>query len=184
MDIITLNKNLERFRRQRRRQRQGEKNETCKIITAVERELARTPDYHNYRFYRANRCDSEEKKSTFRKASRQILKKGERLLKKILQKDPTNTDIFSEVNKLDMQVRWSLNKRQRRRQRQGEKNETCKIITAVERELARTPDYHNYRFYRANRCDSEEKVCIQESFKTNFKERREIAKENTTKGPD
>ena len=110
MDIITLNINMERFRRQRRRQRQGEKNETCKIITAVERELAHTPDYHNYRFYRVNRCYSEEKKSIFRKASRQILKKGERLLKKILRKDPTNTDIFSEVNKLDMQVRWSLSK--------------------------------------------------------------------------
>ena len=101
---------MENYRRQRRRRRRNEKNDVKKILTAIRRDLARAPNYRQLRFYRAKRCDNEGTKAIFRKATRQILKKGERLIKKILKKDPATNDIFLEVNKIDVQIRWSLNK--------------------------------------------------------------------------
>ena len=101
---------MEGFRRHSQRRRQGEKNNVCHILSRIECELTHTTDYHNYKFYRVDRAYSDEKRTIFRKVTRQVLKRAERLLDKILEMDPVTVNILMEANKLDMQVRWSINK--------------------------------------------------------------------------
>ena len=56
------------------------------------------------------KCDNDHKKHIFRRLSKQLLSKSERLLRNIPDQDPDLTNIQNEVGMLDIQTRWSLNK--------------------------------------------------------------------------
>ena len=80
------------------------------VLSQINREHNRRPNYEQYRFYRTARCESDRQKHIFKRVLKQLLRKSKRLLKNILEQDPELVDVKNEVDMLDIQTRWSLNK--------------------------------------------------------------------------
>ena len=99
-----------RIRHQRREEGRETRNQVARILNRIKLIHNRVPNYKDYQFRQVMRSTDLKKKDVFRKTSKQILKKSNRLVGKILEKDPQNYNVEEELTQLDMKTRWSLNK--------------------------------------------------------------------------